>query len=414
MRYILYAYILLIPFLHAFSPVPIQSLGFFLIVAASPFIFLTPVPQTGNYTRYDARLLLSWLIGILAWWFYSAPIEEDRLQGVLQWLSTIIVSLIIVRRLIIVSRVRLYEIGLVSSISIFILTTAIVADFLLANYDGRRLSDIIPYSVEEFPKAEVLGYIQRPRGLTTEAGFNGIIFECLAPFSIYYAIRNKGFFAIFSVGFLIIGFLLIVSLSTAFSLMVALSAFFLLNKKSPLYFFIFTSLIFLMFYYILNNNILFDIFGYKLADFLDIANYNVFMTGRQGSFFYGVQLFFENPLGIGWGTVLQEANIPGTIIDYNLDGASLISLWLELLVAGGLVGFALTTSVFGASLRGLLKREQVEVGFIFVSLTAVSLHHLFVYDVWFPMIWFSLAVAQVAASPHHGAYFLSSGRFRQP
>jgi hypothetical protein len=409
MRYILYVYILLIPFLHALSPVPIQSLGFFLIVAASPLILLAPAQYTGDYIKQDVCLLLTWLIGLLAWWFYPAPIEEDRFQGAAQWFSSIIFSLIILRRLIIVSRVRLEDISRISSMSVLILTIAIMFDFLLANFEGRHLSDIIPYSVDEFPKAEVLGVLQRPRGLTTEAGFNGIIFECLAPFAIYYAIKYKGLYSFLIASALIIGLALIVSLSTLFSIIFSILLYFIYKRKSFIDLFILLFLIFAMAYFSLNNVFLFDLFGYKLAEFLDIANYNIYMIGRQGSFFYGLQVFSENLFGIGWGTILQEANIPGTIIDYNLDSASLISLWLELLVAAGIVGFALTVYVFGATLRGLVKQDGKEAGFIFVSLAAVSLHHIFVYDMWFPMIWFSLAVAQVALSSQHGAYFLSSG-----
>lgn len=413
MRYILYAYILLIPFLHALSPVPIQSAAFFLLVAISPFVMLAPARTGDGFAKQDACLFLTWLLGVLAWWFYPVSIEQDRIQGAVQWLSTIVFSLIVVRKLIVVSGARLEDVGKFASVSIIILSTAIIADFWLANLEGLNLSDVIPFSVTEFPKAEVLGVLQRPRGLTTEAGFNGIIYECLAPFSIYYALKNKGLLALISSVAMVVGILLIFSLSTIFSMVSAVAIYFLIKKKSFVTLFFVSIFIPSLIYVILTNEFLYELFGYKLAEFLDVANYNVFSIGRQGSLFYGIQLFFENVLGIGWGTILQEANIPGTAIDHSLDSASLISLWLELLVAAGIFGFALIAYVFFRNIKGLAERGGEAGSFVFVSLTAVTLHHIFVYDLWFPMIWFSLAVAQVSLSAGYGAYFLSSGATRR-
>lgn len=408
MRYILYAYIILIPFLHALSPVSIQSLGFFLLVAASPFVMLTRGMKPGVFTRQDICLFLTFAWGIVAWWFYPVPIGEDRVQGAAQWLLTIIFSLLVLRKLIIISQVRIEDIGRAACIAVIILSFAIALDFYLANFGNARLSDIIPYSVDQFPKAEVLGF-QRPRGLTVEAGFNGIIYECLAPFAIYYLLIRGNTLSIVSVISIIFGIFIIFSLSTLITIAAAISMLFLIKRKSFVGLFFVVVLVPSILFISLNNQFMFNLFGYKLAEFLDMANYNVFGIGRQGSFFYGVQLFLDNMMGIGWGTVLQEASIPGTIIDYNLDGGSLISLWLELLVATGVIGFVLFSYVFAKNIRGLAENRSQASDFVFVSLAAVSLHHIFVYDLWFPMIWFSLAVAQVALSKEYGPAFLSPG-----
>lgn len=408
MRYALYAYIILIPFLHALSPIPIQSIAFFLLVAISPFVLLMRGVEPGAFAKQDLCLFVTLVSGFVAWWFYGVPIEEDRFQGGAQWLSSIIFSLIIVRKLIVVSRVTVEDIGRAACISVMILSFSILADFYLANFEGTRLSDIIPYSVDEFPKAEILGLFQRPRGLTVEAGFNGIIYECLGPFVVYYFTKSRNVLSLAALSAMALGVLMIFSLSTIFSVAVAISLLFLIKSRS------FFSLLFVLvfvpslLYLALSTQFLFDLFGYKIAEFLDIANYNVYGVGRQGSFFFGIQLALDNMLGIGWGTVLQEASIPGTMIDYNLDGGSLISLWLELLVATGIVGFLFFFYVFFKNIKGLADNHDRASSFIFVSLTAVSLHHIFVYDLWFPMIWFSLAVAQVALSRRHGPYFRSS------
>ncbi|WP_144243825.1 hypothetical protein [Sphingopyxis sp. MWB1] len=411
MRYFLYAYIILIPFLHALSPVPIQTIGFILLVAISPFVLLTRGIEPGVFLRQDICLFITLIWGFVAWWLYPVPIEMDRVQGGVQWLSSVVFSLIIVRKLIIISRVTIEDIGRAASLAVILLSIGIIADFYLANIEGVRLSDIIPYSVDKFPEAEVLG-LQRPRGLTVEAGFNGIIFECLAPFSVYYFLKNRNLLSIVAIAMASLGGILIFSLSTIFAVAVSISLLFLIKSRS--FFSLFFVAIFVpsLVYMALSNQFLFDLFGYKIADFLDIANYNVFAVGRQGSLLVGIQLFLENILGIGWGTVLQEATIPGTAIDYSLDGGSLISLWLELLVATGIIGFGFFAYVFVKNAKGLVEKRGRASDFIFVSLVAVSLHHIFVYDLWFPMIWFSLAVAQVALSRPYGPYFLSSDNRR--
>lgn len=412
MRYLLYAYILLIPFLHALSPVPIQTLGFFLLVAASPFIVLTRGAEAGTFTRQDTWLVLALIWGFVAWWLYPVPIGDKRFQDGAQWVSTVVFSLLIVRKLIIISRVRMEDVGRAACVSIIILSVAVVADFYLANFRSMRLSDIIPYSVKQFPEAQVMG-LWRPRGLTVEAGFNGVVYECLAPFSIYYLIKTRNILSVFSALSMIFGFVLISSLLTIISVFSAVSILFLVKKRSFISLILIGIFIPVFMYFTLSNQFMFNLFGYKVAEFLDAANYNVYGVGRQGSFFFGLELFSQNILGIGWGTVLQEANIPGTVIDYNLEGGGLISLWLELLVASGIFGFAFFAYVFGKNIKGLAAKGGRSSAFIFVSLTAVSLHHIFLSGIWFPMIWFSLAVAQVALSRQYGPYFLSSGSSRK-
>jgi hypothetical protein len=409
LRFTLYAYIVLIPFLHALSPVPIQSLGFFLIVAMSPAIALARSKGQKSMVGQDVLLGVALCWGGVAWLFYQVPVEVDRIQGALQWISSSIISLWLVRRLIIVSRVRLEDIGRVASVAVLVLSLAIVADFYLANYRSEYLSDIIPFSVSDFPKAEILGIFERPRGLTVEAGFNGIIYECLLPLAFYYFLLRKSLLALVALASSAVGMLLILSSATLLSFASAGAALYLLKKRS-FFGLIFTFVILPgLLYLALTNQLLFNLFGYKIAAFLNLSNYGVAGSGagRQGAFFYGFQLFIEHPFGIGWGTVLQEANIPGTLIDIYLDGNSLISLWLELLVATGLVGFVCIASIFWKNVRGLAQDPAPASGFVMVSLTAVMTHHLFIYDLWFPMIWFSLALAQISRSPEYRQYFLS-------
>jgi hypothetical protein len=409
LRYVLFVYIVLIPFLHALSPVAIQSLGFFLIVAVSPVIALTRSGGQKSMLGQDILLGITLCWGFLAWLFYSVPVEIDRIQGALQWTASGIVSLLLVRKLIILSKVRLEHIGLAAAAAVLVLSVAIVADFYLANYRSEYLSDIIPFSVDKFPKAEILGIFQRPRGLTVEAGFNGIVYECLLPLAFYYFLLRKSLFAFVALASSAVGMLLILSSATLFSFAAAGAALFLLKRRS-FFGLIFTFvLIPALIYLALTDQFLFNLFGYKIADFLDLSNYGVAGSGagRQGAFFYGLELFWEHPFGIGWGTVLQEANIPGTLLDIFLDGNSLISLWLELLVATGVVGFACFAYVMWTNIRGLAEDPAPASGFVMFSLAAVLTHHLFIYDLWFPMIWFSLALAQIARSAEYREYFLS-------
>lgn len=409
LRYLLYLYIVLIPFLHALSPVAIQSLGFFLIVAISPVIAFTSSGGQKSMLGQDILLGVTLLWGILAWAFYSVPVEIDRIQGALQWTASGIVSLLLVRKLIILSRVRLEHIGRAAAVGVLVLSVAIVTDFYLANYRSEYLSDIIPFSVDKFPKAEILGIFQRPRGLTVEAGFNGIVYECLLPLAFYYFLLRKTLLGLTALVASAAGMLLILSSATLLSFASAGAVLFLLKRRS------FFGLVFTfvgipaLIYFALTNQLLFNLFGYKIAAFLDLSNYGVAGSGagRQGAFFYGLELFRQHPLGIGWGTVLQEANIPGTLIDIFLDGNSLISLWLELLVATGMVGFSCFAYVMWKNIRGLAEDPAPASGFVMFSLAAVLTHHLFIYDLWFPMIWFSLALAQIARSAEYREYFLS-------
>ena len=407
LRRALFGYILLIPFLHALSPVAVESLCFFVLVALSPFILPTNIAGRTGFVAHDLMVLAALAWGVAAWAFYPAPVEIDRVQGLLQWTASVLVSFLILRKLIILSDVRLEDIGRCASYALLILSLAIILDFYLANTRGEYLSDFIPFSVSDFPKAEVLGVFERPRGLTVEAGFNGIVYECLLPFATYYFLLRRTTLGLLAHLASAAGLILIFSSATIFAFAAAGTLLFLIKKRSLIgivgAFFLLPALLYL----VLSNSLLYDIFGYKIAEFLNISNYGVAGTGRQGSLFYAFELFRENIFGIGWGTILQEASVPGTVIDYMLDGNSLISLWLELLVASGIIGFGLFAFVFAKAILQLARDPAAASGFIMMSLTAVTFHHLFVYDMWFPMIWFSLAVAQIAQSPLLRVRFLT-------
>ena len=73
--------------------------------------------------------------------------------------------------------------------------------------------------------------------------------------------------------------------------------------------------------------------------------------------------------------------------------AGLISLYAEILIACGFLGFILFVKFIGKRVVRLARSRSFESQMVFLSVFSLSLHYIFISNFWFPMLWFSLALA---------------------
>jgi hypothetical protein len=399
MKLLLTIFVFTMFLLNGLSPVPIASFNFFIAAAAFPFLFLRHTPTTYDFRSDNILLSAIFAWGIIAWLFYPAPIELSRIQGALQWAASLIILLFGVRRMIILSGITFLEISRISLFSAMTLATFVILEFFLANTRGTYLSDYIPFSIDTFPAADLFASgIVRPRGFAAEAGFTSMVFEALVPLAIYYFLRSP--MPIRAAFVALVSSALILLFSTTTFLAIALAVLFLVLVRANIrgavpIFLVFGGVAYVI---AMNADFFFSAAGYKIYEFFDTGNYYNASGSRQEAWATGMNVFLHHPFGSGWGTILQESKSSGSDIDMQLGGTGLISLWLEMLVAVGFAPFLMFGYWLIKLLLALGRSPLQEAHLCFLSLAMLTVHHFGVYEVWFPMIWFVLALSQVVVA----------------
>lgn len=396
LRALLIAYIVMMPMLHGLSPVPVVSFNVLFLFMAIPAIFLAERRQGFDFAIQSALIIGVYLYGLLAWFWYPAGVYQDRLQGALQWAFSLFGLWWIARRWIANSRISFYNVSAACFYGAIFLSVATVFEFVLSNTTGRFFSDYIPFSIDEFPVATVFGTaFQRPRVFSAEAGFTSMAYELFLPISVFYFLRlplpAKGaYLAVVSIGFLLLfSTASIISLIFAGVLLAAVSR---QSQSSKYVIPVFATALFAV---VIMNAESTDLPFYKILEFFDASNYTLSQGSRQEAINAAVTLVTEHPLGVGWGTVLQESKISGSEIDRMILGTGLISLWLDIAVSLGLAGLLVLLYQLSSTLYKLAQLHRLEASLCFISLTSLALHHVAVLELWFPMFWFAFALAQV-------------------
>jgi hypothetical protein len=349
------------------------------------------------------------IYGALTWFLYPADIGADRVRASSQWAAAIGIAWIGVRRWILVSEIQFSELSKVAFYSAITLSIFVIFEFFLSNIFGLYLSDVFYFSVDKFPQATVFtDSIQRPRGFSAEAGFTSMVFELLLPLSSFHWKRVNVIQKTFYIAISGIAVLLLLSSAAIISFTFSLLILNAVRKGGKIYLVLISVVVFWIVLTIFRSQELTAIFGYKFLEFFDPLKYASAEGSRQEALAAGQYLLSQNWLGIGWGTVLQDGKIPGSLIDQLIYGNGLISLWLEFAVATGVIGITLFLGVVVNLLYQLSKIPTIEATSCFLALCMLVLHHVAVFEQWFPMLWFALALSQiVVANP---MYFKSIAR----
>ncbi|NJO63950.1 MAG: O-antigen ligase family protein [Richelia sp. RM2_1_2] len=136
--------------------------------------------------------------------------------------------------------------------------------------------------------------------------------------------------------------------------------------------------------------------GSRLEIFSDTSEQRNFSAmDRRSRYEDSFELFLSAPLGIGWGMPSQLALDSQQFAGVQLKEAGLISLYAEILVASGIGGLFLFLRFIGKKMVRLAKLASLESRLVLVSVLSISLHYIFISNYWFPMLWFSLVLADI-------------------
>lgn len=386
--------------LHGLSPVPWLPFNFFIATPVLILAALDPIAQARGlrFRGDDIGFGLVYLLGFIPLVMYPANIGIQNFLYAGQWFVVWLVSFWWLREWILLSRMRFDRISRAAALGCITLSVAVIAEFTSVNTIGYYLSDFLYFSISHFPDATVLGdRFVRPRGFASEAGFTAIAFECLLPLSISWFRRSWSRIATFCI-LVAPGYLLLFS---------AASISFLLG----------TLIIFVAVYRGIKNAVLVAIIGLGVIAGLAVTSGNAlwvidevilrkfaeFTPGafvgnpvglsRPEAYLFALRLLWERPFGIGWGAVSQQVSNSGAMLGVELKGSGLISVPLEIGVAAGILGMAVFVFLVIRKLHRLSQAASEPARLIFFSLLWVSFHHIVVLELWFPMLWLTLALA---------------------
>ena len=388
-------FLISIPFLHAFAynsftPLPLLiSIICFIIIGFKSKILL-------SFKSEDTFLIITLFMGVFMNIFYSGQIGIKNITHISAWFISLFFFYFWTSSWLKMIKLSYYSLGKFSTYALLIVSLGVLFDFILANFYGFYLSELIPYSFEQMEKSESLdGLFSRPRGFSAEPGFSAVVFEMFMPLSYLYLKnfkKRKYIIYLFS-------FLCYLLLTSAASIISVLTSFILIqilfSRRKDLIiklFFSFFLVYFLVNYYLsLNSD--FDIFKFVIGE-----KFNRFLSGddiRSEILSSLLLIWKSNPMGIGFGAISQSFQLGTKSIDsVTLYGAGALNLYLEILVSCGIIGFLSFVTFLSCKIKNIIKSKNKTLKKVLMfSLFTVLIHHFFISEIWFPMIWVLLALA---------------------
>lgn len=388
--------------LHGLSPVQGVTLGYMVAcVAMLSHTLHRPAWLSQARLRLDDdHFVTLFLLGLLPLLWSSHWSGQQAFTYSLLWALSWALAFWWLREWMLLERIRFDQISAAAAAGCVVLAASVVAEFALANLQDRYLSDLLPFSIREFPQANVLDEaFKRPRGYASEAGFTAIAFECLLPLAAPWAWQTPSRRLLF--GLLVIpGFLLLFSAAALTTLLITAAAYLGLRHGWGLAATLGICLAAFLTGLALTvdeaNWLLYEVVLRKFLEFApgDIAGHEHSFS-RPEAYALGVTMIFERPWGMGWGAVSQAAADGRPLFGTELRGSGLISVPLEIGASAGVLGMLLYLAAVIHKLRRLTQLPGTAARATFFCLTWVALHHSAVLEIWFPMLWFALALADV-------------------
>lgn len=410
--------------LHGLSPLPVMAFGF-MVATLALLVALTGHPRL--IRRLSFRLDDRWfsvifLLGLMALLAGPGEIGLQNLIHSTLWLSAWAVSFWWVREWLLGSGLRFEQVSAAAALGVCLLSLAVLTEFTLVNTTGKYLSDLVYFSIDNFPAATVFDdTLVRPRAFASEAGFTAIVFECLTPIALLW-LRQAPHRLLLLPLLIVPAYLVLFSAASisclALAVMISGSLTWGTRRTIMVSIAVVAGLTLLVLVSDVVGFVLYEVILRKYLEFSpdDIAVHEQSFS-RPEAYSLAFDLLLAYPLGIGWGAVSQHlaSNLP--LLGTPLKGSGLISFPLEIGASAGIAGMVAYLAIIVNKLKRLRRLHSPAGNLVFFALLWVALHHAVVLEAWFPMLWFSLALADamvvwaaaapvaatLSASRQHGA-----------
>ncbi|MDJ0676685.1 MAG: O-antigen ligase family protein [Calothrix sp. MO_167.B42] len=389
-------YIMLVPFITAFSLNPWLPLPLLYMMLVSIYLLIV---RRLKIFKEDLEIILIVILGIISMFFALDELGVKNLNHICAISTCIFLFYIAFKSLI----HKFKSINILASsfaFSLAFVSIFIIIEFTLSNYLSIAISDFIPYG-EELEEATLMGgSIIRPRGLAWEAGHMATFYELALPLSFIY-FKDKPLPIVISYYLLVLsGYTLLFSAASFVALLLAIlvSAVIRIRSKSSI---VLVIGIVMITFIALSSDIIRpyinETIGVKLQIFLDPSQRTTAgmeVNDRSDKYQNIYDLFLTAPLGIGWGTASQMAvdneSFKGIMMP---ESGGFISLYGEILIASGVLGLLLFLRFIIKKIVRLVRLNSLESQLVLITVLALSMHYIFIANYWFPMLWLSLVLA---------------------
>jgi hypothetical protein len=398
-RAVALAYILLMPFMSALAPTEWTPLPLILLAMVTPVLLVRPSRvKLAFVLRRDWPFVLMFCCGVAGIWLSSLPSGGKNLNYSLAVLVCYFFFFCMVRRLVYEPAVSWEYIGRCCQWSLGVLSVGVVLEFYLASFHGLYFADIVHFAHKDLTVANhVTADFKRPRAFSAEPGFTALAYECLWPLTLL-ARRQRWWLH----SLIAIAFLMLASAAGMACMLIALAIVWLAKGRDWRSALKFTLMIALVLGALLateaGREAAWVVFGRKL-DISNVAGVNNVddaktLLDRLNSYDISAILLMKHPLGVGWGTLGQAFADRLSIPDIGqLNGSGLLSLYLDIAVAAGVLGLLFWLLFVGWRARDLLVSQDPRARWVAIALISVGLHHLFITELQMPFLWFALALA---------------------
>lgn len=394
----LQVFIVVIPFLHALGigawlPLPMLVAGCALIAALA-----TGGARWIWFERSDLWLVAMLACGCVPLLVFMDYAGQKNLNHFFAFTVTLALFYVFMRAWIAESGITIEQVSNAATIGLAIAAGAVVFEFALVNTFGVYLSAFLPYSADQMPEARVLEDLLRPRGLAAEPGFSAMVFEALVPLSLPTLMKHRTL--LFTVGPLALaGFLLLFSAGAICSLIVASALMIAAGRGLGLKVLLFVLVLTGLALFFAGGELLtwlFDqVVGRKITDLMEGDGVQD-IAGRYVAYRVAWESSIAHPFGIGWGMISQIFSSGVQVPDVpEIQSRGLLSLYLEVLVAAGVPGVLCLLIFLVRQIIKLARLDDPTRLPILFGLLALAIHHMFVLEFWFPMLWFYLALSAV-------------------
>jgi O-antigen ligase/polysaccharide polymerase Wzy-like membrane protein len=392
-------FILTMPFLHALSLFPWLPLP--LVVATS--ILLLAAASLGwssliGVLPEDWLLIGCWTLGVAALSTHMGYLGSKNVTHSLAVITSVGVYFIGLRNWIARVGVDWDALGRAASWCALLLSIAVCGEFVLTNTTGLYFSDLMPFNVDQFQATETIFGLKRPRGFAAEPSFTAMVFDLLLPLAYMHLSRARPLIRGLWVCAVLPGLLLLFSAGSIVSLGLAVLIVAIARTQRPMRSLIACGLIAILIACLFQIQAFVDAFdfvvGRKLEDLFVRGDVDVSThLGRNEAYRAAFVLIGSEPLGVGWGAVSQMFDsgvaLPGQTV---LPGRGLLSLYLEIGACTGVLGLLMFGVFQGVKIAAVWRSTHPYSTYLLVGVLALSIHHAFVLEIWFPMLWFSLAL----------------------
>jgi len=397
--------IISIPFLHAFGffgaslPLVIGALALAYLFCANRFRL------TLHASGKDWFLLVPLILGMVGLDYFN--IQLTHFHHSMLWVATIFIFYFGTKAIVINSKFSLNDLGGAFFLASCIASLGVIIDFVAINFYGFYLSDVLPYQISEMEATtNFSGSLFRARGFAAEPGFTAMVYEFLLPLGLLYCFKHRQYWMF--IPFIMFSYFILTSGASLGGLLVALAVFVLgLTRKI-----FFTLGFFIVIGFLFSEQIYFyfeQAIGPKVLIVLTGDSLRVRLLESL------LPVLLDNPTGVGFGAISHAFETNGYFGQHRLVGGGALNLYLEIALISGVVGLvSFLTFLMSVFYRSMKLGNRTELVALRFSLLWLCIHHVFLSEYYFPMLWVNIALIETYSLVESRSGNLMARRFCEP